>query len=58
MAENPPRIGSSDRWLELYGGRVERLYVGAHVIDQQQQVPSDRPPSHARDSAWAPPPRM
>jgi hypothetical protein len=35
MAENPLSIASSGRWRGLHGGRLDRLYVGAHVVDQQ-----------------------
>jgi hypothetical protein len=38
MAENPLNVRASGRWRGLYGGRVDRLYVGAHVIDQQHGI--------------------
>jgi hypothetical protein len=50
IAENPPRIGSSDRWRGLYGGRVGRLYAGAHVIDQQHGIRGEV--THLLDDDW------
>jgi hypothetical protein len=38
MVETPMSAGSSGRWRGLCGGRVDRLYVGAHVIDQQHGI--------------------
>jgi hypothetical protein len=38
MPENQLSIGSFGRWRGLLGGRVDRLYVGAHVIDQQHGI--------------------